>query len=71
MLTTGQLAAALGFDAKTVANWTDDGTIPPETFFRTPKGHRRFRPAAILAWAKSRGLDVAPSLVAAAEAAAA
>jgi excisionase family DNA binding protein len=43
-LTTGQVAEMFGVTAETVASWADTEKLPS---FRTPGGHRRFRPADV------------------------
>jgi len=40
VLTTGELAKALGVSASAVLNWTRDGLITP--VFTTPGGHHRW-----------------------------
>lgn len=40
-LTTGQVAELFAVTPVTVAEWAESGKLP---FFRTPGGHRRFRP---------------------------
>lgn len=40
-LTPAQVADLFSVSVNTVAKWADEGKLP---FFRTPGGHRRFRP---------------------------
>jgi excisionase family DNA binding protein len=44
LLTTGQAAARLGVDVKTLRRWERKGAI---TSVRTPGNHRRFRAADV------------------------
>jgi excisionase family DNA binding protein len=43
-LSLGRAAAYLGVSEPTLRKWTDAGQV---TAFRTPGGHRRYRPADI------------------------
>lgn len=63
--TTSQLAGWCDVDAKTIVNWVDRGSIAA---IKTPGGHRRFRPADVLAFLEARGFDVPAEVRAAAEA---
>lgn len=50
-LSTGRVALELGVTHDTVAAWADRGYLP---CWRTPGGHRRFRPADVEQFIASR-----------------
>lgn len=63
LLTTGQVAKALGVAPATVARWYDLGklaghTLPAGTT-KKPRGERRFRRSDVIAFARQHGLPLA------------
>lgn len=60
-LTTGRVAEMFGVTAETVAAWADSGKLAS---FRTPGGHRRFRPADVDALMASLSTPAAGETVA-------
>ena len=57
-LTTGAVAKVFGVNRNTAAAWADAGLIPS---FKTPGGHRRFRPEDVHAFTQPQHSEAIPA----------
>lgn len=57
-LTTGKVASLFAVNRNTVAAWADAGLLPS---FKTPGGHRRFRPEDVEAFTRVDNRESIPA----------
>jgi len=55
LLAASDIAGMCGVCLKTIHNWVDEGKVPE---IRTPGGHRRFRPAEVIAFLQRFAFDI-------------
>lgn len=59
LLTSHEVGELLQINPSSVVKWVNDGLLPA---FRTPGGHRRIKPADLVAFLKGHGMYVPPKL---------